>query len=277
MINQKFELQIHTDAYWLVFSGDRIVSFEQKPGMILSQWQALEFAHEYQDQIIQIGEHQSKPCYAVDMQSEQLDESQFSTFSLRSFFMHNDADLFNIVARAWQVVLFRRTHKFCGKCGSDTKQIDWEMAMQCHRCGHRCYPRISPCIIVAIQHQGKILLAQGPSQRERKMWSTLAGFVESGENLEQAVHREVFEEVGVKIKNLEYFGSQPWPFPHSLMVGYLADFDSGDIQVDGKEIIEAHWFDLNELPFVPPNLSIAGQLIEECMRRNSSHSASRNG
>lgn len=268
MIKQKFDLQSNLEAYWLVFSGDRIVSHEEKPSMILSSWQALEFAHAYQDQIVQIGEHQSMPCYAVDMQSEAVTESQHKTFSLRSFFMHNDAELFNIVARAWQIVLFRRTHKYCGKCGSDMKQIDWEMAMQCHRCGHRCYPRISPCIIVAIQHQGTILLAQGPSQRERKMWSILAGFVESGESLEQAVHREVFEEVSIKIKNLQYFGSQPWPFPHSLMVGYLAEFDSGDIKVDGREILEADWFDVNELPFVPPNLSIAGQLIEEIVKQN---------
>ena len=98
------------------------------------------------------------------------------------------------------------------------------------------------------------------------MFSTLAGFVESGETLEQAVHREVFEEVGVAVKNLRYISSQPWPFPHSLMVGFLADLDCGEIKVDGHEIIEAHWFKYDELPNIPPKFSIAGQLIEQTIK-----------
>ncbi|GEA08640.1 hypothetical protein KUL42_34010 [Alteromonas sp. KUL42] len=95
------------------------------------------------------------------------------------------------------------------------------------------------------------------------MYSTLAGFVESGESLEEAVHREVFEEVGVKVKNLRYFNSQPWPFPHSLMVGFIAEYDSGDIRCQENEIDDAQWFDTHALPNVPPKVSIAGQLIAE--------------
>jgi NAD+ diphosphatase len=98
------------------------------------------------------------------------------------------------------------------------------------------------------------------------MFSTLAGFVESGETLEQAVHREVFEEVGIKVKNLRYFSSQPWPFPHSLMVGFLADYDSGEINVDGHEILEAHWYPFDDLPNIPPHFSIAGQLIAQSIK-----------
>ena len=94
------------------------------------------------------------------------------------------------------------------------------------------------------------------------MYSTLAGFVESGETLENAVHREVFEEVGVKVKNLRYFGSQPWPFPHSLMCGFLADYDSGDIKIQEREIVDAQWFGFDDMPNIPPVFSIAGQLIE---------------
>lgn len=268
MINQKIDVSAEQDAFWLVFSGDRIVTNSEKPHFIRTSTEELEFAQAYLDQVVQVGEHKGLPCYVVDMQSETLDKNATVTHSLRSFFLYNKPELFNIVARAWQIVVFRRTHRFCGQCGSNMQQIDWEMAMHCHSCGHRCYPRISPCIIVAIRRGNKLLLAQGPSQRERKMWSILAGFVESGESLEHAIHREVFEEVGIKVKNLEYFGSQPWPFPHSLMVGYLAEHDSGDIEVDGKEILEADWFDLDDLPFVPPNLSIAGQLIEELIERS---------
>lgn len=255
------------ERYWLIFSGDRIVSEKQHSKIIKSDWQSLSFIHAYADQLIPLGEYNDGSCYAIDLGSESLDSEYFETMSMRSVFMANDESLFFLVARAWQLVLFRRTHRYCGQCGSTMQQVDWEMAMQCHRCNHRCYPRISPCIIVAVRNGDKILLAQGKSQKERKMFSTLAGFVESGESLEQAVHREVFEEVGIKIKNLEYFGSQPWPFPHSLMMGYIADFDAGEIQVDGREILEAYWFDIDNLPNIPPNLSIAGQLIEETVKR----------
>jgi NAD+ diphosphatase len=95
------------------------------------------------------------------------------------------------------------------------------------------------------------------------MYSTLAGFVESGESLEQAVHREVFEEVGVKVKNLRYYNSQPWPFPHSLMVGFVAEYDEGEIRCQENEIDDAQWFDIDALPTIPPKVSIAGQLIAE--------------
>lgn len=267
MIKQNFELMADQEAYWLVFSGERIVSNTDTPQFVRSTADQLEFAQAYLDQTVQIGEHEGLPCIAVDMQSERIDSDKLTTHSLRSFFLHNQAEMFNIVARAWQIVVFRRTHQFCGRCGDRMQQVGWEMAMHCHQCGHRCYPRISPCVIVAIRKGNKLLLAQGPSQKERKMWSILAGFVESGESLEQATHREVYEEVGIKIKNLEYFGSQPWPFPHSLMVGYLAEYEEGDITVDGKEIHEAYWCDIDDLPFVPPNLSIAGRLIEETVRR----------
>lgn len=260
------------EAYWLVFSEDRIVSLDGVPKITRCLWQDLGFAHQYEDDIFVIGEHQGLPCYVVDMQSEQIaavtdKQHPMKTHSLRSFFLGGDEAVFNLVARAWQLALFHRTHRFCGQCGKPMHQVDWELAMLCQSCGHRCYPRISPCIIVAIYHQGKILLAQGKGQKQHKMFSTLAGFVESGESLEEAVHREVYEEVKVKIKNLEYFGSQPWPFPHSLMMGFLAEYDEGEIEVDGREILEADWFDLDNLPFVPPNLSIAGQLIEETVKR----------
>jgi NAD+ diphosphatase len=196
------------------------------------------------------------------MGSEYTEHTKLNLISMRALLMQNETSFFGIASRAWQIALFMRTHKFCGQCGSSMQQIEWEMAIQCSRCQHRCYPRISPCIIVSIRREGKILLAQGKPQRARQMFSTLAGFVESGEKLEEAVHREVFEEVGIKVKNLRYFASQPWPFPHSLMVGFLADFDSGEIKVDGKEILEAYWFEPEKLPNIPPKLSIAGQLIQ---------------
>ncbi|TRY34099.1 NAD(+) diphosphatase [Aliiglaciecola sp. M165] len=252
-----------TTAHWLIFSGERVVANKQHSGWLKATWQDLPFVHHYGDQIINIGEFGGLACYAIDVGLETLPLGELDTMSLRGIFLSNNEDLFSVAARAWQFILFKRTHRFCGQCGSSMEQVDWEMAMQCHTCKHRCYPRVSPCIIVAIRNQDRILLAQGKSQKERKMFSVLAGFVESGESLEEAVHREVFEEVGIKIKNLEYFSSQPWPFPHSLMMGFIAEHDSGEINVDGHEILEAAWYELDEMPFVPPNMSIAGRLIEK--------------
>ncbi|WP_166422678.1 NAD(+) diphosphatase [Paraglaciecola sp. 20A4] len=262
MIKQNIQIQGDSQNIWFIFSAEKLLVPFGQPGPLIETWDNLQFAHAYKEQVVQIGEHNGQTCYLVDMGNEQVLQQDIHLTHLRSLLMQDDLEVFAIAARAWQVALFLRTHRFCGQCGSTMQKIDWEMAMHCHRCNHRCYPRISPCIIVAIRNGDKILLAQGKPQKERNMFSTLAGFVESGETLEHAVHREVFEEVGVAVKNLRYVSSQPWPFPHSLMVGFLADFDSGDIKVDGHEIIEAHWFKYDELPNIPPKFSIAGQLIE---------------
>jgi NAD+ diphosphatase len=263
MIEQNISVTHDTHAIWLIFSGEQVVLPNSGKQLLECQWQDLAFAHAYKEQVVKIGSYKDLPCFLIDMGNEQIEQQHLSAMGLRALLNECSDQFFGIAARAWQVALFMRTHRFCGQCGSSMQQIDWEMAVQCSRCQHRCYPRISPCIIVAIRHQRKILLAQGKAQQSRNMYSILAGFVESGETLEQAVHREVMEEVGVKIKNLRYISSQPWPFPHALMMGYLADYDSGDIKVDGKEILRAGWFDINGLPNIPPKLSIAGQLIEQ--------------
>jgi NAD+ diphosphatase len=262
MIEQNILITAETRAIWLIFSGEKVFQSSESSGLLITTWGALNFAHAYQEQIVRIGSHGDLPCFLIDMGNEHIEQNNLSFISMRALLMKSETSFFGIASRAWQVALFMRTHRFCGQCGTAMQQINWEMAVQCSRCQHRCYPRISPCIIVSIRHEGKILLAQGKPQRSRQMFSTLAGFVESGEKLEQAVHREVFEEVGITVKNLRYFSSQPWPFPHSLMVGFLADFDSGEIEVDGKEILEAYWFDPDKLPNIPPKLSIAGQLIQ---------------
>ena len=263
MIEQNIKIEADQPAIWLVFSNDHLLQYSNQPGYLKTTWRELAFAHAYYEQIVRVGSYQEHACYLIDMGSEQVQQDNLCAVPMRAMLMQVDDTFFGIAARAWQVALFIRTHRFCGQCGSSMQQIDWEMAMHCSRCHHRCYPRISPCIIVAIRHQDKLLLAQGKTHQSRQMYSTLAGFVESGETLEQAVHREVFEEVGVKITNLRYFGSQPWPFPHSLMVGFLADYVSGEIVVDRHEIVDAQWFKYNALPVIPPVFSIAGQLIQQ--------------
>jgi NAD+ diphosphatase len=222
--------------------------------------------HEQQQQSLvkssQYGEH-----WLVDIHHVDFEHEEYALFHMRELLERLSAEDFQYVAQAWQYALFLRTHRYCGRCGNAMRKVSWEMAMHCDKCSHRVYPRVSPCIIVAIHNGNQILLAQGARQTTRGFYSTLAGFVESAESLEQAVHREVKEEVNVEVKNLEYFNSQPWPFPHSLMVGYIAEHAGGDIKVDGKEIHDAQWFDIDNLPHIPPKFSIAGLLIEETLRR----------
>ncbi|WP_100643596.1 NAD(+) diphosphatase [Alteromonas facilis] len=255
-----------TEAYWLVVSNDRFLRDESEQILMFASWSALTYLEQYQDKAVPIGEYDGHPVILIDMQREEAPEA-IPTSSLRSALMYANDDQFGLIAKAWQYAVFLRTHRYCGQCGSTMQRVNWEMAMHCYQCHHRTYPRVSPCIIVAIHNEDSLLLALGTRHKDTGMYSTLAGFVESGESLEEALHREVKEEVGVDVKNIEYFGSQPWPFPHSLMVGYIAEYAGGDIVIDDEEICAADWFRFDQLPKVPPTLSIAGQLIEETVRR----------
>ncbi|AYA62956.1 NAD(+) diphosphatase [Alteromonas sp. RKMC-009] len=260
-------------AHWLIFSRDKILVPKSTTSLYLGGWSALEFIAHHQASIVELpplSEHHAvgAPVYIIDTGAEHIEQDNWELTSLRTLLAAGTDEQFNVLARAWQYVHFLRTHRYCGQCGAKMEQVDWEMAMQCHQCKHRVYPRISPCIIVAIYRQNQILLAKGVRHKDTNMYSTIAGFVESGESLEQAVHREVEEEVGVKVKNLTYFDSQPWPFPHSLMMGYLAEYESGDIVPEEGEIVDAQWFDIDALPDIPPKLSIAGRLIEAVLNKH---------
>ena len=255
-------------AIWVIFSRGKIVVRENAPTLPEAHFEELAFLASYQDDVHELpplndASQTEAPIYVVDVGSEHIESPGWERVSLRQLLFTQQNLGFSVLGRAWQYVHFLRTHKFCGQCGAEMERVNWEMAMQCHRCKHRTYPRVSPCVIVAIHNGKELLLAKGVRHREANMYSTLAGFVESGESLEEAVHREIFEEVGVRVKNLRYFNSQPWPFPHSLMVGFIAEYDSGEIVCQDNEIDDAQWFDVDALPNIPPLVSIAGQLIAE--------------
>ncbi|WP_423188130.1 NAD(+) diphosphatase [Alishewanella sp. d11] len=204
-----------------------------------------------------IGEYQQQPCYLVVFDDRVSDEQNWH--SARTLLPYGEA-VFQLAARATQVALFLQTHRFCGQCGSTMRLVNWELATLCQKCGHRCYPRIAPCVLVAVIKDSEILLARS-NRHKAGFFSILAGFVESAETLEQAAVREVKEEVGIDIKNLRYIGSQPWPFPHSLMTGFIADYAGGQIVCQPQEIAEAYWCDLADLPETPSIDTLSGQLI----------------
>ena len=170
-----------------------------------------------------------------------------------------------VASRAAQIVEWDRTHQYCGRCGTPTVARADERARTCPSCRLSVYPRICPAIMVLITNGREILLARKPSF-VRNRFSALAGFVEAGESLEQTVARETFEEVGVHVKNIRYFGSQSWPFPNSLMIAFTAEYAGGEVRPDGVEIEEARWFAPDELPNVPDGISISRWLIDAVTR-----------
>ncbi|MGF7118369.1 NAD(+) diphosphatase [Methanobacterium oryzae] len=209
---------------------------------------------------IYLGTLEDHPVYAAEVAEDTKTPESFSFEDLRSLYEFLDEDIYLLAGRAIQIINWDKNHEFCGKCGAFTVTADHEMAKVCPECGHMNFPRISPAVITAIVKNGKLLMAKH-SYGGYNRYSLIAGFVEAGETLEEAVMRETEEEVGIKVKNIKYFSSQPWPYPHSLMLGFTAEYDSGEIKVDEKEILDAKWFAPDEIELPPSKMSIASELI----------------
>ena len=248
-------------ALWFLFDRDRLL-IKTTPDRIripdahdLSALQVIPGDRTY------LGELDGQPCFAGVLDPDISLNSQFKLDSLRSLFGRVPEMLIWVAGRANQLLHWNATHRFCGRCGQRMEDKAEERAKRCPSCRHVNYPRLSPAVIVAVIKDKRILLARNGKFRS-SFYSVLAGFVEPGETLEECVKREVQEEVGIALKNVRYFGSQPWPFPDSLMIAFVSEYAGGEITVDGSEIIEAAWFAKNELPHIPPKISIARQLID---------------
>lgn len=216
-----------------------------------------------------IGHWQNQPCFALEIEDlQEVDPMRHQVGTLYELLGRVDDALFALAGRALQLLEWERDHQFCGRCGNPTETLPAERAMRCQPCNMSVYPRISPCIIVLVTRGEYVLLARHTRYR-RPMYSTLAGFIEAGESAEQCLRREVREEVGIDVDDIRYFDSQSWPFPSQLMLGYFADYRSGDIRCDPREIADADWYHYSDLPPVPPETSIAGQLIRHHVTRVS--------
>jgi NAD+ diphosphatase len=207
-----------------------------------------------------LGTYQGKHCYTVELQESATLPEGWAVLGLRDLFRHFDESLAALSGRAYQILDWDRNHQFCSRCGTPTELRTDERARACPSCSYTTYPPISPAIMVLITRGRELLLAR---KREwvAGRYSALAGFVEPGEMLEHTVVRETREEVGVEVANIRYFGSQPWPFPHSLMIAFTAEYAGGELRPDGVEIEEAQWFDAAALPKLPPGISISRRLI----------------
>jgi NAD+ diphosphatase len=207
-----------------------------------------------------IGSIGAIPCRALGVPVQTAAPAGWAFEGVRSLFGAISERFFSVAARALEISEWDHTHRFCGSCGSPTALKPGERALECTACGSLSYPRISPAVIVAVIRDTRILLARA-RRFPPGLYSVLAGFVEPGETLEECAVREIREETGIEVKNLRYFASQPWPFPHSLMVAFTAEYASGDIVVDPGELVDAGWYAADALPSLPDPLTVARKLI----------------
>ena len=253
-------------AYWFIFNDYKMLINTKNSNKIpfakdLRELNIFPVRTQY------LGTLEGHPCYAVEVAPETDAPEGMAFGDLKSLYEVLDEDIFLLAGRAIQITNLDKNHQFCGKCGVLTQKMEGEMAKICPECGFTSFTRLSPAVITAIVKDGKILMAKHSYGINK--YSLIAGFVEAGETLEEAVEREIMEEVSLRVKNIKYFGSQPWPFPHSLMIGFTAEYESGEIEVDGKEIIKARWFAADEVTQMPSKMSIASELIDWFIQKHS--------
>ena len=214
------------------------------------------------DRFHPVGTLDGRYVQAAWVEHDQLPAEGHTYASLRALFSVHDHGMVGVAGRAAQIAEWARTHRFCGACGTPMQPGGGDRSFKCPSCGFTAYPRICPAMMVLIRNGDKVLMAyhvHSPSRR----YSPLAGFLEAGESIEEAVHREVYEEVGLRVHNLKYFGSQSWPFPNSLMVAFTADYLDGEIRIDPNELADARWFGPgDEWPDTSPHVSIGSQLVD---------------
>lgn len=206
-----------------------------------------------------IGSYKNQDCFVVNVD----DDVEYT--SLRDVY-EIDKDTYQIATRGVLINDWYQLNQYCGRCGTKTIIKKNSMSFICPECGSNFHGKIQPAVIIAI-HKGDKLLMARHSYNTTVRYALIAGFVEMGESIEEAVQREVKEEVGISVKNIQYMGSQPWPFPNSLMCAFKAEYDSGEIEVDGNEILKAKWFNKDEIEDIGTDISIYSVLIEDFLKK----------
>lgn len=237
-------------ALWFVFQGDRMLVHSDETGLRVPLFPGTSPPVSHYSCSRCFGTFGTMDCIAVEVVDDISIPPGMQFRSLRALFQILADDVFGVASRARQILYWHTTHRFCGVCGTAMEEDVEEQVKRCPACSHLSYPRLSPAVIMSVSSGNKILLARSP-HFPAGMYSPLAGFVEPGETLEDAVRREVMEEVSLEVRDIRYVASQPWPFPHSLMLGFATRYGGGELQIDNKEIEDARWFSPDNLPFFP--------------------------
>jgi NAD+ diphosphatase len=249
------------EAYLFVFCDNMLLVHleEGSPGVPLTKECKLDITPIRK---LYLGTLMGEPCYAVEGAADSQCPEGLEFKELRSLYGLVEEDIYALAGRAKQILLWDQNHQFCGRCGTKTKTLAAERAKVCPQCGLTRYPHISPVVIAAILKGEQILIVH--SDQYGKMASLIAGFVEAGETLEETMQREIMEEVDIKVKNIRYFSSQSWPFPDCLMIGFIAEYDEGELVSDGVEVSYAGWFDVQNLQMLelPPKATLGREMID---------------
>lgn len=248
----------HRKVSWFIFSGHQL--------LVSDDHKNLPTHHDFVLQrTLYIGTLQDTQLFTGEVELGSMPPLGWLWSPLRPLYATLHQEHYAIAGRAMQLIYWDRSNQYCGYCGHNTFLRKHEHCRECRSCAQLVYPKISPAVLALVKKGNQILLARS-SKFTEPFYSILAGFVEPGETLEQCVIREVREEVGIKVKNVCYFGSQPWPFTHSLMVGFFCEWQEGEIQIDACEIEEAAWFDVYNLPQLPAQYSLARILIDQFIK-----------
>lgn len=250
-----------TAAWWFAFRGNNLLVRNSDDGLIVPCVDSPSLLQFTPLRVQFLGTLDDLPCFAAECPPEAEPPAEMQFLGLRQLFSCFEEEWIGVASRAIQMMKWDQRSQYCGRCGTQTVAAREERAKWCPVCRLKQFPRISPAVIVAVIKEKQILLAHAGRFKDG-MYSVLAGFVEPGETLEECLKREVREEVGIEIKDIQYFGSQSWPFPDSLMIGFTARYRGGELTVDHKEILEAGWFSAGNLPLIPERISIARRLID---------------
>lgn len=257
-------------AIWFIFRGSALLVIDEEETAVLpTHCDGLELLRQHYLGWIE-GET-AVHCFAAEVDPETEPPEAMQFVGLRPLFNRLPINYLRLAGRAVQIIDWDRNQQFCSRCATPNEILSYERAKKCPNCGLVTYPRISPAMIVRVDRVidgvPHLLLARN-GRWQRGWYSVLAGFVEPGETLEECVRREVWEEVGIRLKNVRYFGSQPWPFPNSLMVAFTAEYASGDLVLEEAEIEDAGWFKADALPNLPSRISIARRLVDDFLEQH---------
>ncbi len=251
---------IADDALGLIFHKDKLLIDKNTQ----NPFTALKFIHESMRAASLhyfLGTVDNHPLHTYELEDTNQIDPAFTWVTIKLFLETVDVPLQGLLCRARQILNWHYRNLFCGSCGEKTLISEIELAKICKHCDRIIYPHTSPAVIVLVERGPEILLGRSPHFREG-VYSTLAGFIEPGESAEEAIVREIKEEVGISVKNPKYFGSQSWPFLNSFMMGFNVEYASGEISIDPTELEDAKWFTLDSLPPLPYPVTLSRKLIE---------------